>query len=1184
MGGHWKVASMATIALLAAPAAAQGAVKAGAAEVDASWHVGASAGQYASDGTFVSDHGVDPNTHSVRRASSYGRQSELKVRAIVIEGADGKRMAIVKNDLYIPQDGLHRRTAQLLEAGSSGVTRETLTMAVTHNHSSPYYSSPSWGVWAFQDVFDVRFYDYYSKKQAEAVEKAAANLKPVRVGAAVGQFDKTHRHSFGPAIADDGSPAGYPQSDSEHDLVVVRFDDISDPANPKPLANLVNFPLHPEFLDGNDLISADYLGPLQRMVDRETGALTIWTQGSVGTAEPERSTYHSVHERLEFTHKEYAQAEYGARLMADAIGGLHDGIAGGSAGDPDRFVPFMTDFPVQMVDKWYPGPFSHPYPGVSNCRTDKTLSGEPQVPIIGLPDCASTGSLDDVGITPPEEIPENPIAGANPGLNTDAFQRAGIPVPENYSAPSYTGLEEDLNVHLQAFRLGDILFTVCSCEQWKDQGANIKTRTDKVQGNEHLGHDWSESCVKNNDGTYGGEPEGYGDGTWDCTHPSGPIDDLEDRLYQRMRAQVFNPANGWNDLENTATAESEPTDVREIKGNFTHDDDARSAQLGYRLTVAMGMGNDYNGYIASYREYQRGDHYRKALTAWGPHSSDYMATRLVTLGRLLKNPSEPLPTDQQQEQAVEALKVTADNAANDVRAQALGTVGASSIAAYEAALPDDGGDAEVVEQPADLERFREAKFTWNGGSNFTDSPDVTVERKVRDGWEKYADGSGEVPLTLKFPQPEEIPAHEMGDQRWEWTAHFEAFVSRFDLGDRPRATPAGTYRFVAKGKRRDGGTAVDYTLTSREFEVKPWSGITVDDLREDTGGTVSFKLGPRRTLQVTGGGGPDIEDEIGPIDYPDTYDSDVRFIDDVRTFLRDPAAADDPDQIEWFCLHCSFRPWADDGDGQTVQLAFVNGSSSRTVEAHREGDRWVSDSALAAGEIAYVPSGCARDAYGNFNGAASAWAGATPGGPLTATCAVAPPSDPDPDPDPNPGRGTGTGTGSGQGGNGRTPSARRGGSSCARPNGALSDTTLGAVALGRSRAVNRRAFTFLRSSRASVDRFCLSDGRHVRVGYPTRGLLRTLSARTRRSVRGRAIFATTSSRAYSAFGVSPGDALPRLRARRFRVGRDDWYLVRGRSATVLFKVRRGKVDEVGVGDRRLTRGRAATKRYLRSFS
>ena len=46
---------------------------------------------------------------------------------------------------------------------------------------------------------------------AEAVEKAAANLQPVARRRLGDQFDKTHRHSFGPAVADDGTPAGYPQ-------------------------------------------------------------------------------------------------------------------------------------------------------------------------------------------------------------------------------------------------------------------------------------------------------------------------------------------------------------------------------------------------------------------------------------------------------------------------------------------------------------------------------------------------------------------------------------------------------------------------------------------------------------------------------------------------------------------------------------------------------------------------------------------------------------------------------------------------------------------------------------------------------------------------------------------------------------------------------------------------------------
>src|SRR4051794_5975426 len=186
------VAGLAAVAL-ALPAGAQaGQARAGVAAVDASWHVGASAGQYASDGSFVSaDQGVDPTMHSTRRASSYGIQSRLSARALVTQGSNGKRVALVKYDLYIPEDLLYRRVAQILEAhGTSGITRSNLTLAVTHDHSSPMYSSASWGVWAFQDVIDVRFFNYYANRIATAVERAAARMRPVPGGAKVVQFDK----------------------------------------------------------------------------------------------------------------------------------------------------------------------------------------------------------------------------------------------------------------------------------------------------------------------------------------------------------------------------------------------------------------------------------------------------------------------------------------------------------------------------------------------------------------------------------------------------------------------------------------------------------------------------------------------------------------------------------------------------------------------------------------------------------------------------------------------------------------------------------------------------------------------------------------------------------------------------------------------------------------------------------
>jgi hypothetical protein len=980
------------------------AVKAGVGVVDATWHVGASAGQYATDrvdpsnpnaAAIVGEHEVDPNILSVHRVPSYGVQSRDDARAIVVEGLDGTRMALVKDDLYIPQDLLNQRVSTILEERDNqirlglapghvtGISDQNMMVAVTHSHSSPYYSSPSWGLWAFQDVFDLRFFEFMAQRLAQAVVTASDHMVPVRMGAETLPFDFTQRHSFGPAVGDDGTPAGYPNRDNDLTISVLRFDDVSDRNHPKPLANFMTLGQHPEMLEGNNLITGEFVINVERMADAATGAVTIFAQNDTGSTEPDRSCQaHACPVRAEFSHREYAQTERAGRQIANTVIKASNDIGTGTPTVPKAFVPYSTNFPVKVSNRQFAPPVSHPYPSVSNCRTHEAFNGNPGIPVVGLPDCdRSAGALFGPLVGQLEGTP------LDPGVTYDKLKEAGVPIPENYSAPAYTGLEETFQVHLQAFRLGEVLLTVCPCEQWADQSRDIKSRADKVQDNIWLGWDWTQYCTPASDGKSWTCPNPDAVANWDADPnkpPPGPngtltISDAQKKL---VHAQVTNDAAGWDDVSdptNIPKAEAEPSDPAKIKGNYTHTE--LSKQYGYDLVVPVGMANDYWGYIATYREYQRGDHYRKALTGLGPHASDWLATRLVAMGGALKgDPAsaktiEYGPLDQ-------AYMV--DGAHQEARAALLGHDAQVYLAAYDKLLPADGGTPGAVgKQPSDIKRFDVAQFTWTGGSNYTDSPQVTVQRLENGAWVTAGDMQGDVQITVDFPDSplggtakSDVATYATGSYVWKWTATFEAFDSDIDTG-RGTQTPAGTYRFVVNGAHRHGlpASAQPYSVTSSTFQVKPWDGITVPDIRVEPDGTVSFGVGPVNTKDFfvsypAGSSTSKAHFTVGPIDYPDTWSAS-----------KLPKAPPTGDHLfprlertdiggQLYCFSCSFRPWADAGQA-SVALVTIGGGQQVPASLGTDG-RWHTSYALAAGQTAQVEAGGVHDGFGEYNGSPSA--------------------------------------------------------------------------------------------------------------------------------------------------------------------------------------------------------------------
>ena len=517
---------------------------------------------------------------------------------------------------------------------------------------------------------------------------------------------------------------------------------------------------------------------------------------------------------------------------------------------------------------------------MSNCRTETTLDGDVGLPVAGLPDCQRTTDADQL----------SPLY--------DNLQAHGIPVPDQYDAPAFTAVEENVRLRLQVLRLGDVVIGSCACEAQVDLIRNFKSRANDVVGDIHDGFDWADdahtTCEQLPSGDWQcvyDDPDAHGHREWT----------FDDAAYRRWQAQVHNPADGWDALAYLPWANAEPTDPVAIKGNFT--DEELDEDTGFPLVVGVGHAGDYNGYTVSYREYQAYDHYRKALTSYGPHTADYMVTWMVRMARSLTDPGYAWEDQLQAGDPTALARGEADEARQLATSQALGRAAGAAYDAWQAALPDDVGPAAVLTEPEDITRFDGATMTWRGGSNAVDNPVVTVERQVDGVWEPYADMSGEVQTMVDLPNgANAVLDTYSGGQEWIWTAGFEAFTG----GPNPElaTTPAGTYRFVVDGHIRTGGATEPYALTSQPFTVSPWDGIAAPQLTLDGDRAVAMLAPTHR--------------------YPRTYESPFPYVgDDGRGRLVDENGDPVADDLT-VCHTCSFRAWAFEGRVTEVTLTVTH--------------------------------------------------------------------------------------------------------------------------------------------------------------------------------------------------------------------------------------------------------------------
>jgi hypothetical protein len=160
---------------------------------------------------------------------------------------------------------------------------------------------------------------------------------------------------------------------------------------------------------------------------------------------------------------------------------------------------------------------------------------------------------------------------------------------------------------------------------------------------------------------------------------------------------------------------------------------------------------------------------------------------------------------------------------------------------------------------------------------------------------------------------------------------------------------------------------------------------------------------------------------------------------------------------------------------------------------------------------------------------------------------------------------------------------------CPPATGKMNGRSIGKVSLGMTRNRIRELFSRHDSrGRSFEDFFCLKPI-GTRVGYSTPLLLKTLSKKTQKSLKGKVVWASTSNPFYSLDGVRPGQSLKSASKKLggtekpFHIGHNDWYLARKGSFTAVLKVRHGEVQEIGIANNALTATRHTQSVLMHSF-
>jgi Neutral/alkaline non-lysosomal ceramidase, N-terminal len=210
-----------------------------------------------------------------RSGLSTGVAHPLHVRAAVFE-AGGGAIVVSADLLYWPPE-LVEELRPLL-AAQTDVPADHILFAATHTHSAPQvctWLAPSVG------VRDEKSVDLVRRQTVQAVSEAAARLEPVTVRRATGQHDLGMNRRT--VVDGRAHAAPNPAGPRDPDVTVVTY--LRDDGG---LAGAItHYTCHP-VISADSEVSGDFSGEAMRLIEEETGAVSLYLQGCCGDINPGR--------------------------------------------------------------------------------------------------------------------------------------------------------------------------------------------------------------------------------------------------------------------------------------------------------------------------------------------------------------------------------------------------------------------------------------------------------------------------------------------------------------------------------------------------------------------------------------------------------------------------------------------------------------------------------------------------------------------------------------------------------------------------------------------------------------------------------------------------------------------------------------------------------------------------------